>query len=70
MNYKSLNNLHVYISVYTIGMLLNVIASLYTQLVFVAKMAPLSLTKYSIAGVAGQLTTMATLMCSGDPPSR
>ena len=33
-------------------------------------MAPLSLTKYHIAGVANELTTMATLMCSGDPPSR
>ena len=48
----------------------NVIASIYTQLVFVAKMAPLSLIKYYIAGVANQLTTMATLICSGTRPSR
>ena len=43
---------------------------LHSQLVFIAKMAPLSLTKYHIAGVANKLTTMADVMCSGDPPSR
>ena len=43
---------------------------LYIQLVFVAKMAPLSLTKYYIAGVTSELTAMATLMCNGNSPSR